>query len=111
MEGTETETTVDEIQEKFDTQERRFAELEQHVSNLREFFAKYRDAIAPFSWSCYGFDAISFYAGTEHYKTENKPKAIARAFGADGWTREFNSSTCGAVNWLKTIDGVVLISS
>ncbi|HSS95779.1 MAG TPA: hypothetical protein VLK33_02050, partial [Terriglobales bacterium] len=34
------------------------------------------------------------------------PKAIARAFGAEGWKREKNSYTCGQIDWKKTIDEV-----
>lgn len=103
MESTTLE--IDPVQMKFDDQEARFVELESNISVLRAFIAKHRETLAPFHWSCYGYDkSITFWGGMS-----NDAKSVARAFGADGWTREHSGVSCGSVNWKKPLDGVVLL--
>lgn len=99
------EITPEEIAGKFSGQEAQLVKQEQVAANLRAFFAKHREALSPFVWKCYGWDdEVEFDIGYSNPVA----KPIARAFGADGWTRKANSYTCGAINWHKTVDGVRL---
>lgn len=105
---TETQTlpTHDEakaamIQEKFSAQENHFKAMERDLVTLREFFVKHHDALAPFVWRCYGWNDCKIVFGA----SGEEAKAIAKAFGASGWTREHDSYSCGSINWHKDIDG------
>ena len=91
------------IRQKFSEQENNLLKQEDTVRKLREFFAKYHDVIAPFRWRCYGWDPTVVFDNYDH-----NSKDIARAFGAEGWTRHHDSHSCGSVNWTKTIDGIEL---
>lgn len=90
---------------KFDAQEKNWQSNESDIAHLRSFFQKHHDTIAPFNWLAFGWNdrRITF----EGY--DQKPKEIAKAFGATGWTRVHDSYTCGAVNWTKEVDGCFLI--
>lgn len=95
---------IDRNAEKFREQEKRFIGVELALAKCRAFIEKHRLTLAPFNWSCFGWDnEITF----SHYC--NEAKAIARAFGADGWTREHDRWSCGSVDWKKEIDGMFLI--
>jgi len=105
------ETTIEvsdgiaETEQKFIDQEARLVKQEEIVATLRAFFAKHREALAPFVWKCYGWDAkIGFDIGYQN----KDAKAIARAFGASGWARKADHYSCGSINWHKTVDGVQL---
>jgi hypothetical protein len=94
-----------EIEQKFIDQEAQLVKQEQIVATLRAFFSKHREALAPFVWNCYGWNTeIKFDLGWR----DQKAKDIARAFGADGWTRKVDGYSCGSINWHKSVGGVEL---
>lgn len=105
---TETEQEVvaeqpDPIAEKFHEQEKRFLELEDNIAVLRRFIVVHHDALAPFTWTAWGWDkSIEFRSYSQ------RPTEIAKAFGKDGWRRESDSYSCGSINWKKELDGVKL---
>ena len=96
------------INKKFDDQEKRFTDTEANLATLRAFFLKHREALSPFTWSCYGWadTDIDFHCPGW---PEQKAKDIARALGADGWTRKRSPHTCGSIDWHKEMDGCHLI--
>lgn len=97
---------TEEQQAKFTNQEARFVELEQTIATCRAFMEKHKETLAPFEWSMFGYDpSCTFYSWNQ---PEGYPKNIAKAFGADGWTRVHDPHTCGSVNWLKQIDGITI---
>lgn len=70
----------EEIQIKFQRQEQHFETQAALLATLRAFFARHRDAFAPFQWTCYAwYNEIRFDANDWR---EQNPKNIARAFGA-----------------------------
>jgi hypothetical protein len=97
-----------EIQAKFDEQEECFRAQEGYLAILRAFTSKHRDAMAPFHWKAYGWNDTEIAFDIIQYPAQD-PKAIARAFGADGWKRVPDGYTCGSINWRKELDGCVLI--
>jgi hypothetical protein len=101
------ETTAKQIaiEAKFSAQEEYWQKNEQDIARLRAFMARHREAIAPFEWRAYGWNDLKIIFEAH----DQKPKEIAKAFGATGWTREHDSYTCGAVNWKKEVDGCFLI--
>jgi hypothetical protein len=101
-----TEIQPDKIAEKFAKQERHFLDLEENIRIGREFFAKHVDALAPFEWTYYGWDREVTFV---RYCKDKDAKAIARAFGADGWKRKTDGYTCGSINWSKEVDGLTLV--
>ncbi len=103
---TAAEEAAAKIQAKFDDQEKVFSNQETRITKLRAWIAKHREALAPFVWSCYAYDlSVDF---TVANWSNPDAKAIARAFGADGWKRVHDDTACGSVNWLKTVDDVKL---
>lgn len=92
------------IKAKFDGHENDFKGVEKNIGVLREFMVKHRDAMAPFIWTT-NIHQPSIYFNCA-YSNKGKQKEIARAFGAEGWTRHKNEYTCGRIDWKKTIDGV-----
>lgn len=87
---------------KFLETEKDFKDKEAKIATLREFIVKYREPLSLFpNWKAFGF-----HGDIDFSNYEEKHKEIARAFGADGWTRKKHSYTCGAINWEKTLDGV-----
>jgi hypothetical protein len=97
---------TDPISERFAKQEDRFQQQEADIAFMRVWLEKHKDAIGQFEWSL-NERSICFYHGI-CWKANEDPKAIARAFGKNGWTRKKDSFTCGAINWHKEFDGVQL---
>jgi hypothetical protein len=97
-----------EIKAKFDKQEEHFRQFEKEMAILRKFFEKHRETLSPFGWTCYAWNDLEIKFGRYDFNGCKDPKAIARAFGADGWTRKHNRSACGAIDWFKVVDGVIL---
>lgn len=101
------ELTPEQIEHKFEAQEKKFVEIETSIKKLRAFVETYRQAIAPFEWNAYDcagprvvFDCT--------YSNKDQQKNIAILFGKDGWEREKDGFTCGRINWTKTVDGVLV---
>lgn len=104
VELTESEKLQTAIQERFDAQEKKFAEQEKEIADMRAWLLRNRERIAPFIF-CTSGRTICFYS---FIRTEGQQKDIAKAFGKDGWKREKDSHTCGALHWFKEFDGVTL---
>ena len=98
---------VDTVQLKFDEQEQYFQKTLQCHATLRAFFEKHREAISPFHWRAYGWCDTEIVFN--HYSDSGKEKEIARAFGKDGWKRVADRFACGAIKWVKELDGCQLI--
>ena len=106
-----TTTPADELKKKAELKkagvETELEKLQTSIATLRAFVSKWYEILAPFDYSAsaYHHPTISFYSFGEANKDS---KAIARSLGNDGWKREKNPHTCGAINWVKEIDGVKL---
>lgn len=87
----------------FNEVEKRFRDIEKNLALTREFLTKHREKIEQHTFRAYGWDnEIVFYG------YDQDSKAIARAFGSEGWTRQHDSYSCGAINWHKEVDGIKL---
>lgn len=104
-----TETTAPPVnephpkQDQIDLQEKRFSEVENSLATCRAFWAKHRETLLRFSYfGFYGWDEKFGITATDRAHAME----IAKSFGEEGWKREFDSSICGRVNWVKTVDGM-----
>lgn len=97
------EETKHPHQDQIDLQEKRFSEVDNALATCRAFWAKHRETLLRF---CY----FGFYGWDETFGITAMDRAhameIAKAFGEEGWKRVFDSSICGRVNWVKTVDGM-----
>ena|ERR1700744_1970254 len=98
---------IDPIAKKFIDQEAQFVASEKTLAILRDFFKKWREVISAFKWTCYGWGSPDIKFDLT-YGDKSQAKAIATAFGKEGWRREKDNYACGKINWLKTVDGVEL---
>lgn len=98
-------TAANEVQKKIIEIETGFREIETFIIAARQFLMQNADKLNGIAFRCYGWSKQIVF---NTWGDVTEPKEIARRFGADGWTREHDSHTCGAVHWLKTVDGIQL---
>jgi hypothetical protein len=95
---------------KIESAEENFKKTERCIAALRAFFAKHAAALEQIEWRAYGWNEKEISINHRTWgENPLEPKQIASLFGLDGWTRRHNSGSCGAVNWLKELDGCTLI--
>lgn len=103
---TEAEPLTEEHAKLVADQIQAFNDYEATLQRTREFWAKHQATILKFKHEqMYVFLNKLEFPGSYG----NDPKEVARAFGADGWTRVRNPYTCGAIDWKKVVDGVEIV--
>jgi hypothetical protein len=103
----QTEESANNIAEKFNSQEKKFIELERSIAAVREWLVKHASKIVDVEFYSYGWDPeIKF---NRYQRDDVDPQAIARRFGCEGWERVADGYSCGTFHWVKTVDGVRLI--
>lgn len=98
-------TAADEVQVKILQIEDGFRQVEAFLLTARNFLFKHSGNLEGLDFRCWGWSQEVVFM---LYGQVRDPKEIARRFGSDGWTREHDKYTCGAVHWVKTVDGVRL---
>ena len=88
---------------------KRIKESQANVDACRKFIEKHSatiDAISEKQFYCsmYGWNSDLDIQTYSNDKLDFK--SIAALFGADGWTRKFNPTACGSIDWHKTVDGI-----
>lgn len=102
--NTETQET------KIQNAERTFAKTEECIAALRAFFAKHAEAMEQINFRAYGWNDKEINIANRAWgQNVLAPKQIAALFGLDGWMRQHNSGACGAVDWVKQLDGCMLV--
>ena len=82
-----------------------FRKVETWLMAARNFLAAHADKLEGIDFRCWGWtEEIVFQTWGE----VRDPKEMARRFGADGWKREADQHSCGAIHWVKVVDGVRL---
>ena len=111
MTTTETEQNTTEeteeqqcIRERFEQQEKKFQQQEKKIADMRAWLERNRERLGHYGWSICD-RTVNFYS---FLRSEGQQKDIARAFGKDGWKREKDDYTCGAIHWVKEFDGATL---
>lgn len=94
---------------KIEDAEETFAKTESCIAALRAFFSKHAASLEQFSWRAYGWNDKEITVDSHQYGEKRlTPKEIAALFGLDGWVRQHSTFACGAIDWVKHLDGCVL---
>ncbi len=89
--------------------EKNFAKTEHCIAVLRAFFAKHAAALEQIDFRAYGWnDTVVTINNRTWGENPLTPTQIAALFGQTGWNRKHSTYTCGAVDWVKELDGCTL---
>lgn len=86
--------------------EDRATKLESDVAFCRAWITAHAAIIAPFDWDCMGWSRELVF--NQYGARCVNAREIATAFGKEGWKRVPDRYTCGKIDWMKSVDGMLL---